>query len=129
MKALLLNPNFSGLKEVNIDSFRDILFHLECEVFDTAYRQIGLHQHHTYLIYCDDEGRLKHNPKLTAHSPDKRASLYGNLIISKCGKGGDMAAITQEDIDYITKYYGVFCDTKTGKLYNLLFPIFYPDRY
>lgn len=85
-------------------------------------------------IYADDEGLLKENPKVTMLIlDDKRQNvkdiLVGNLVLAGRDEEGDIASLTDEQVDYIRNHLKVVEYSKDdGRLLKALTFIFEEDQ-
>jgi len=85
-------------------------------------------------IYADDEGLLKENPKVTMLIlDDKRQNvkeiLVGNLVLAGRDEEGDIASLTDEQLDYIRNHLKVVEYSKDdGRLLKALTFIFEEDQ-
>ena len=126
MKALLINPESSEAKVVDITNWKQILNHLECQVFDVCTRQIGADPNRIYDIYVDDMGLFKDHPKVSAWGVHDHSTLVGTILVSLTDKHGDMKSLTQNDIDYILSNFHYIVDYDHMITVHALFPVYYP---
>ena len=126
MKALLINPESSEAKVVDITNWKQILKHLECQVFDVCTRQIGTDPDRIYDIYVDDMGLFKSHPKVSAWGADDHSTLVGTILVSLTDSHGDMKSLTQNDIDYILSNFHYIVDPDHMITVHALFPVYYP---
>ena len=126
MKALLINPESSEAKVVDITNWKQILKHLECQVFDVCTRQIGSDPTRIYDIYVDDMGLFKDKPKVSAWGAHDHSTLVGTILVSLTDNHGDMKSLTQNDIDYILSNFHYIVDYDHMITVHALFPVYYP---
>ena len=124
-RALNLKPLTHELSVVYIDTIDDICKAINARCFDIASRQIGTKTDKIYDIYCDDEGLLKSDNYLAAYGNDD-CLIAGDILIAKHNAQGEMADLTQADIDYIGKQIYRCVDDLQREI-DILFPISYPN--
>lgn len=99
-----LVDGFVKVKEHTLDyeNFKSLYPLLNCETFTITNRVIS---GSTYDIYCDDEGLLKDNHIGAVLMPDQGGEiqevLAGNLFICYHTEDGDIASLSQEQVDDI----------------------------
>ena len=82
----------------NLSSYYQVL---HCDTIDIVSRKIG---GRPYLIICDDEGLLKDKPKITAIDKKANFMLVGSLLIVNDAPDGEIASLTDKDIDHIKSF-------------------------
>ena len=82
--------------EFDIDNLEEIRTLLDCDTIDIVQREIGLNR---YCVICDDEGRLKENPIVSALSfPDCKVAFVGNLLVCGLPEGDQLTGLNDNQI-------------------------------
>ena len=89
---------------------------LNCDTFDIAPRRIG---ENYYDIYCDDEGLMKSNYKVSAISSSGKRMLVGNLFVTKTNDEGETISLTDEEIEEVKRHLTPLFD-ESGRYYPCL---------
>lgn len=89
---------------VTIDNTLEAMYRvMNCKWVEIAYRRIGSKKRF-FDIYCDEEGLLKDDPKISAIDPLGNGMLVGNLLILNHDAAGNTISLTQDEIDYVRKF-------------------------
>ena len=99
------------------DSVEEIVKLLNCSVFTVVYRYIGNKE---YVIYCDDEGLLKREPRVSAVDSKHEVQLVGNLLIARNGYGGVTESLDDSDIQNIKQNILGYIDCAKGQIRPIL---------
>ena len=122
--ALALHPVTHKCEQVEISDIDDIYKEIGASMFDIATRQIGDDPKRVYDIYVDDMGLYKIGNYISAYG-DPYCFLVGDIVIARHSEFGELASLTQDDIDYITSF--VNPAWVSGKPLLILRPIAYPS--
>lgn len=96
MKAILVDPSVPSVKEIQIDSWRDIAPALDCNLFTLARTKDREND-----VYVDDEGLLKESPYLSVIQGWYPHPLAGKLLFLGADGMGDSCdcSLTVEDVE------------------------------
>lgn len=103
IKGVLVDVNARTIEPVTLHytSYKDLYSLLNCETFDVTSRKFGSQ---IYDVYCDDEGLLGDDWIPSALSEEQPNDfLVGNLFICSHTEDGDIASLTDEQIEEILK--------------------------
>ena len=87
-------------ERITCNELNDYLHYLNCDIFDTTYRQIGGER---YYIFCDDGAFFANEPIITAATKDSNGNwepeLAGNLIFANLDMNkGETKSLTEADV-------------------------------
>ena len=103
IKGVLGKAHENGKNEFSIcefdnSNYKNIYKLINCDLFDCPVRTIGNNE---YVIFCDDEGLLKSNPKIIGVTSNRRGVvefLVGDIFICKADEDADIVSLTDEEI-------------------------------
>ena len=118
-RLLLLDVENEVVKEVEVGQSDLDKFHtlLNCRCFDITSRQIGGRY---FDIFCDDEGLLMDDPKISAIDIELQPMLVGNLIFANHDGEGNTTDLSDDDIQHIRKNIKHICTNKYPLGYPML---------
>lgn len=121
MKAFLIDVNADvkeGARVVECGNDLQTLYKLcDCSTIEIPYRKIG---DFWYDIVCDEEGIFKEDYKSSALDENFKPALVGNLLFCNHDADGELASLTDEQIENLKKHIRITChfDGENRHLYN-----------
>lgn len=104
IKGVLVDVNARTVEPVTLhySSYKELYPLLNCETFDVTRRKFG---NQVCDVYCDDEGLLKEDwiPSALSEEQPENDFLVGNLFVCTHSSDGDIASLTDEQIEEILK--------------------------
>lgn len=104
VKGVLVNVNTRTVEPYTLhyNNYKDLTSLLNCDILDVTRRKFGSQ---IYDIYCDDEGLLKEVwiPSAFSEEYPENDFLVGNLFICSHDKYGDIASLSDEQIEEVLK--------------------------
>lgn len=117
MRMLLIDVYNREVKLVEASTLEDYYRLLNTDIVEMPDRRIG-HLDKVYEIICDEEGKCKEAPKISAVDSNMEPMLVGNLLIAgSLDNSGNRIPLADEDIVYIVQFI------KNGHTAN------YPESY
>jgi hypothetical protein len=115
IKGVFVDVNARTVEPITLhyNSYKDLYPLLNCETFDVTSRKFG---NRVYDVYCDDEGLLGDDwiPSALSEEQPENDFLVGNLFVCSHTKNGDIASLTDEQIEEVLKtrrYIKIFDDS------------------
>lgn len=104
IKGVLVDVNARTVEPVTLHytSYKNLYPLLNCKIFDVTSRKFG---NQVCDVYCDDEGFLKDDwvPSAFSEEQPENDFLVGNLFVCTHSSDGDIASLTDEQIEEILK--------------------------
>jgi hypothetical protein len=103
--GVLLDTETSTAKAVHLDDSLESFYKaLHCTTIDIVNREVAGKR---FDIVCDDEARLKANPRMTAigTSFGSEQELFGSLfVVGEADAEGNLSSLTKEDVKHILSH-------------------------
>ena len=107
MKTLLLDVEEGKVMELDIENELEAFYEaLGCDWIEIHPHKIGypgIKFDTTFLVMCDEEGKLKDNPKISAIDSKGRTMFVGNLLFFRTDDEGELKELSDEDIKYLKR--------------------------
>ena len=110
IEAFVIDVNKGTVYVAEFKTVSDYCIRLNADMFDITRRRIN---GKIFDVFCDDEGLLKEDMKVSAFNSDGSVALVGNLIISKNDGFGNGVSLTDNDINLIIKSLRAVIDSES----------------